>query len=102
MKYYLKCEAHMLCCARLVSADTVEVALPTRAKVLRSRLTLGEMVAAAGWLLSLVTLTQDQLALLACQHPSLYLCGPPGTGEAVWEREREYGIRITENGILFL
>ena len=66
----------------MLRCDKSKAFVPTRGKVLRSELTLEDQLAEAGWLLSLLALTKDQLDLLADNIAFLYLTGPPGTGEA--------------------
>ena len=66
----------------MLKCDKSKVFVPTRGKVFRSELTLEDQLAEAGWLLSLLALTQDQLDLLAENIDFLFLTGPPGTGEA--------------------
>ena len=66
----------------MLKCDKSRVFVPSRGKVLRSELTLEDQLAEAGWLLSLLALTEDQLALLAEDIQHLHITGPPGTGEA--------------------
>ena len=72
---------NLCACGRMLRCDKSKVFVPTRGKVFRSELTLEDQLAEAGWLLSLLALTQDQLDLLAENIAFLYLTGPPGTGE---------------------